>query len=56
MRGTVAKKIRRKVYGDLSYKVRRYATHKASGAAVRVDLGSTYRKYKRLYMKGEVTL
>ena len=48
MRNSVAKAIRKKLYGDQSSRGRRYS-RTPKGQVIRMDLGGTYRRHKRAW-------
>lgn len=48
MRNSVAKAIRKKLYGEKSRRSRRYARSE-TGMVIRMDLGGTYRRHKRAW-------
>ncbi len=50
MRGRVAKRIRKEVYGDMSYRGRIYAKDK-NGGLVNVGLRAKYLEAKKTYKK-----
>jgi len=50
MRQSVAKALRKKLYGDKSSRARRYARDE-QGTIHRLDLGAAYKKHKRAWKK-----
>ncbi len=50
MRNSVAKAIRKKLYGDKSRRAKRYSRDE-HGSIHRIDLGAVYKKNKRAWQK-----
>jgi len=51
MRGKVAKRLRKSVYGDISPKLRKYYRHNITGQIVSNNIRQAYQKLERAYTR-----